>query len=158
MATIYLDFGPTWTLSASEGWAAHRQPPGALVIHHLPAPVAPGAGARASATVPVYNAPVRKVLRFAFGAACEGAGAKGLKASVMVNGSVVWESSLASSGLQHCEVALTDPMGGAISVEFGVEAPEGVPATGQISAVWSKVRLELLAYGETLPSWEPDRA
>lgn len=158
MPTIHLAFGPQWTLEATAPWSVSAGESGPLVMEWTGAPSGQGAFARAQYSAPVFNAPVRRLVRLRiecvapFAHSGESARAR---CQVLTDGTVAWSEWISTDGGQsgYHEAEFSTPGGGHILVELRVEDADGT--AGPMRVEWSQLRLELPGFGEEPEPWPP---
>lgn len=161
MPTIHLAFGPQWTLDAAPPWSVTVDDAGVLAMTRADQPHLPGAFACASLSVPIFNAPVRRLARFRVQylapqiSGSSSANEATVQCHLYIDRTPVWDEPLSpgSADSGYREAGFNNPGGGHISVELRVEdAGMGV---GPVRIVWSQFRLELPGFGETPGPWPP---
>ncbi|NSW58220.1 MAG: hypothetical protein HPY44_19610 [Armatimonadetes bacterium] len=161
MPTIHLAFGPQWTLETAGPWSVSAEGAGPLVMERTASPYSQGAFARASYSAPVFNAPVRRLVRFRIDCVAPAAEARGMGGSAIARCEIWTDRVLVWTGLVggpagemgYHEAEFNSPGGGHILVELRVEDTDGT--AGPMRVEWSQLRLELLGFGEAPGPWPP---
>lgn len=170
MSTVIIDpTSPQWQLSSTGAWAVRGDRRGVLRMRHPYQPSTAGDFASARISVPIFSAPIRRLLRFYQTddyVGCANAHAEigysaedfpGCRAArVLVGGTEVWRRDVHGRCLQPFhEVEFSEPGGSTFEVEFRVEDLATVEQPFATEVFWALPRIELLAVDEEPPEWGP---